>query len=708
MKTALPEKVRPFLFHGVDLAIEDQESQGDCPFCDKESHLYVNTKTGQWSCKSCVEGGNIITFLSKLYEISLQTTKGKDYNELSRARKIPAAGLKRWGLARSIVTGEWLIPAYNIHGKFSNLYKTSEENQWRVFSSPGMKMHPFGTNLLKKESKLRWVCEGPWDGIITDHALQSEGKIQDVLAVPGAGTFQSDWLKYLDDQNCVLVYDNDYPRRNLKTKKVTKPGWDGMKRVIKMFSENGRKPKSLKRIRWGQSGYTKDLPDGYDMKDLFNEYGPADAFEVLGKRLERVKMSKPVKAGDDSSESLIPIERHSFAELCTDYHQSLHFTKQLQDTLTVMLACVLSTELRGDQLWIRVLGPPGSGKSTLAEAISACKDHIFPVSNITGIHSGYIGGKEGRKKDASIIPQMDRKTTIIKDGDTLLTAPSRDKILAEMRDIYDGTSRTHYRNRVSRDYDDIRTTFIICGTDEMRLLNRSFLGERFLDVEILGDEDTTPYLDRALANAYEEVSGGLLADEEADEARSEDRMVHLKRCTMGYIIHLKEELIKTKPPTMSKAVAKRIKALGQLLGNIRAKVRREGHDLAYRPRVELATRLVGQITKLCICTAIILERKRIDEDVMAIAQKVVLDTGKSFQLEIIQLLMENPGGLSAKQLEIELRISEGNIRKLTRDMLEFGIVRRRSEPNRSGQRGRNRHVWTLTKEIQKLYKEAIK
>jgi hypothetical protein len=374
-----------------------------------------------------------------------------------------------------------------------------------------------------------------------------------------------------------------------------------------------------------------------------------------------------------------------------------------------MLAVVISTELRGDQLWLRVLGPPGSGKSTLAEALAPAREYVFPVSSITGLFSGYTGGRGGRKKDASLIPKIRNKTVVVKDGDTLINAPGRDKILAEMRDIYDGTSRVHYRNRVAYDYNDVRSTFVICGTDEMRALNRTFLGERFLDIEILGPEDTRPILKRAFDNTLAKVTEGIGTGGPDRDAIAHDRAIYLARVTMGFIHHLKETLHDKTPPTCDKPTEDRITALGQFLSYMRARVNRESREeLSYRPRVELATRLVSQLLKLGICLALVFDKTKLDAEVVRLIRKTVLDTAKGFHYEIAELLFRHRReGLSFKQLSITLGLSESSVKRNCADMLELEIIQRRTRPNKSGQRGRDLHVFHLAPNIRDLWKQAL-
>lgn len=741
------DKIKPFQFHGVDISSSPGESEGDCPFCGKAAHFYVETETGRWCCKSCQLAGNIPTFLAELLEASEKNTTKRDYQELSEDRGIPIETFKEWGVVKSMTTGEWLMPAFNEKGRLSNIFKAYKDKigkgdeafeKWKVISSPGCKLHPIGTQLLSKKHKILWVCEGPWDAMALHAAFQglkskpsrkdpkklevvrtarpkeSLLNVHGIIAVPGAGSFSIEWFRYFSERECNVVFDNDHPRKT-KAGKTIQPGWDGMKRIEYLLSKSDESPTILRKIRWGPKGYDPKLPDGYDIRDIFNDYPPVKAYNLLQSKMIGVKSlpkEKKETVEEKELEVLEPIERTSFRDLLKDYEEALHVAQPLQDTLAVLLACILSTEIRGDQIWLRIIGPPGSGKSTLSEAASAARDYVYPISNIRGLHSGFIGDKKSKKEDASLIPKFKGKTVIIKDGDTLVKSPNRDLILAEMRDLYDRTSRSHYRNRQVKNYEGINMTFVICGTDDIKSLNRTLLGERFLDVEILGKTDASPYLRRAITSTYDQIASSLAQDV---EVRDDEKMKKLKRVTIGFINYLRasvdphnSERPNFTMPKMSQAIMDRVESLGHLVAYVRARVQREGLDIMYRPRPELPTRLGSQFTKLAICLALVLGRDTIDGEVYRIVKKVALDTIESLQLELLRTLYAHrKSGMTIQQLLLKLRISERHIRRLLEDFQELGITQYRSESNRTGQRGRNRQCWELTPQLRDLYRSAM-
>ena len=152
---------------------------------------------------------------------------------------------------------------------------------------------------------------------------------------------------------------------------------------------------------------------------------------------------------------------------------------------------------------------------------------------------------------------------------------------------------------------------------------------------------------------------------------------------------------------------RRVEALGNILACIRVKVRRDRDELLYRPRKELATRLCSQFTKLAVCLAIVMDKRSVDREVYRILQKIALDTGQGFTLEIAQLLASSPKGLSTKQIALSLSIPETTTQRILKDMLEVKTVTKVSRPNRSGIRGRNVHLFTLSKELAGYWRTAF-
>lgn len=292
----LSEKLRPFAFHGVLFGNpHNDEALGDCPFCGRERKFSVNVTTGQWRCWSCETGtakggGNVYTFLAKLHEMGVAGTRDVDYNELSadRGYRYPET-LAEWGLCRSPITGEWLVPTYNLERRITNLYRyVLVEGKLRLLPTPTLGHHLFGVNLYDKDKETVYLCEGPWDAIALYELFgqtKTDGRdykptanreisllgVSNVLAVPGCNVFQPSWVSLFGSRAVVLMYDNDHERQHPVTGQVIQPaGLRGMQQVARIFAEASDKPSTLSYLCWDKNGFNTQLPNGFDVRDAIS------------------------------------------------------------------------------------------------------------------------------------------------------------------------------------------------------------------------------------------------------------------------------------------------------------------------------------------------------------------------------------------------------------------------------------------------------
>lgn len=398
-----------------------------------------------------------------------------------------------------------------------------------------------------------------------------------------------------------------------------------------------------------------------------------------------------------------PDHRETFEELLNDFKQTLYMTKSIEDTLAVMLAVNFSTYVKGgNPLWLYVVGPPSSGKSTLAECLAVDKLHCKSISKFTGLHSGW---KDKSGGDNSLLNQVQDKTLLIKDFTTVLTAPAtiQENVYGELRDAYDGTAATHYRNSISKEYTDINFTLICCVTDEVHNQNKSSLGERFLKVEILDEAyDDNQLITKGIDNAISAIIGSITQD------IKKNNISHLQAATFGFMLHKINQIEGFTPPEIPAWFKAKIKALAKLIANLRATVSREMKGgLSYRPRSELGLRLASQLVKLAIMLCYVKDKTAIDLDVYKIVKRVALDTAKGFNYEIIQLLAGEKYGLTNLQISSSIQLSVSSVKRKLTDLQELGVVYRKNVSNGSGMSGRKSHQWHLSDEVKEIWSEAF-
>lgn len=285
-----PEKLRPYTFHGVeaDWREGDEWTRGDCPICGRSGKFGVELATGRFKCLKCSEVGNAYNFLRWLWDASMESTRSEDYDELALDRKIlHSESLIAWQLCKSRLTGEWLSPGYGEEGKLQQLYRYArvyegdDRPRMALLPTPTLGGHRlFGVDLYSTSRGTVWLCEGLWDAVALWEALGmaklDEGRVvrtssresslladASVLATPSASIFKEEWAALFAGKRVNLCFDSDHPRDG-----ADGAGYAGMKRVAETLLAAGEPPASVSWIKWGPDGCDRELPTGFDVRDL--------------------------------------------------------------------------------------------------------------------------------------------------------------------------------------------------------------------------------------------------------------------------------------------------------------------------------------------------------------------------------------------------------------------------------------------------------
>jgi hypothetical protein len=313
-KQFVPDGLRPYAFHGLDLRVESRgEAIGDCPFCGREDKFTVNVETGQYKCWVCADGtdkggGNPTIFVRHFWNICNDATD--DYNGLSRDRGIDFTALDAWGVVRSTITGDWLVPAFGVDREIKQLYKyVRGYDRMLLLPTPTLGAGLFGIQNWGKDKAKVYLCEGPWDGAALWQALggakKENGTISataskthnlladaNVVAVPGCGAVGDPlrrWATLFSAKAVVLCFDNDWPGRFCEAcktrwkgdgqtkcercgrngKRIEPAGYAATRRAAKILSESSVPPASVSWLRWSAVGdHDPALPDGCDVRDV--------------------------------------------------------------------------------------------------------------------------------------------------------------------------------------------------------------------------------------------------------------------------------------------------------------------------------------------------------------------------------------------------------------------------------------------------------
>ena len=763
---ALPPSLKPFKFHGLAVSYREDRDECwiDCCFCGK-AKMAINAGTGLWSCKVCGGSGNALSFLRKLHELSVLNTSEKDLEQLAASRGLLGTeALRRWGIAKSIISGDWLIPGWSADGKLGQLYRWCRvKGSWMTLATPKVMMDegegirhqmmgPFASEhktALKDNGKV-WICEGPWDGMVLWETLAACREVDDdegeesglrltsneeasllshtlVLAVPGATVIPGGWMQALGGKEVTLLYDNDYPKPIPGTDLTSAPaGWEGMRRAAEAMTITDHPASAVRVLLWGgpdgDQPCDRALPDGTDVRDvltgkvLLNGRAMVDSDDPLPMRdrlpllqdlMERIGPMPSTWVDERTTEAkrsggtdVRPLPCVSWMKLVASCRRAMKWTEGLDRAFSVMLATAASTMAKGDQLWVKVIGPPSCGKSTLCEAMSANRAWVRAVSTMRGFHSGFRG-EGGTDEDTSLLGQISGKTLVVKDGDTLLSSPNLSQVLAEARDVYDRVSRAHYRNKVNREYENLSMTWILCGTSSLRQLDSSELGERFLDCVIMegvDDELEDEILARVARKTIRAVT--TLNDAKSAAGGSSPETVEMMRLAAGYLDFLRASAVEASERVRwtDEAQAECIR-LAKLTSYMRARPSAKQDETVER---ELGARLLSQLIRLATYLAVVMNRPSVDEEVLRRVKRTALDTGRGLTMEICRHLHEaGNNGLEPKMFPVLVNTSSEKANMLLRFLARIKAIESIRVQIAPGLKSNPR--WRMTQRMSKLW-----
>ena len=579
-----------------------------CPFCEKERHFFYNRNTYLWGCKVCGKHGNAIEFIRELHALFGNNTVSN--KNIAVMRDLPISAIVDFNIRYNPFNDTYIFPTYR-HGKINNLYKYTalkerdkKTGEYKTFWK--MMGCYFEHTLMNWDDPVRdtiYIAEGQIDRIALRAIMGSNNLDIGETAIPGALVWKTSWCEYISDKHVVFMLDNDTSGRS---------GLDAI--VIKHIASHPSKPKSISYL-----DYPENKPVGYDLNDVYREYGRGSYNAIL-------PWIKPYKIPGELSKSIIVVKQGNdtieadkscvtYTQLLAKYESIYHTTDSMRLAMLLVLSSIYSTKVEGEQLWIRLIGAPSSGKSTIAKCVSGSSQVVLK-STFTGLFSGWRETGASGITDSSLIPQISNKTLIVKDADTLLKQKNVEQIFSELRDFYDKDSNTFYRHGVSHDYHNIRSTMILCGTRVLRRSDQTFLGERFVDYELdLSTEDREHIEERMLKRSIDvAMNPSALPPETPVIAAGK-----------GFIEHMMERNVRV---GLGPREMHNIRIWATLAATLRTKVDREMYgkkEITFDPVIEVPARLIGQLCKLYLCAPVVLDSDVIPPMVHQLAAKVVRD-----------------------------------------------------------------------------------
>lgn len=687
-KESVPSELRIFYQFGIEIPETPNVSQQyvcDCPWCGKERHLFLTVSAKNkskfkgdgpfFNCKSCGEAGNKYTFLKLVYaHAKTHSTKGS-YTRIGLKRKQPAEVFSAGGVAFYPTISRWLFPTINAKGGITNLHTWDGKGAW--ISAAGCNLHLLGLHELKPQGPIA-ICEGHWDKLSFQHLLSKCTKQPEnwsVLAVPGADCFPPEDLAVLTGRDVYLLYDND------------EAGYRGMRKAAQALQG---KALSVHTLEWPPNRYR----DGYDLTDLIRESDRRSDATIE----ELLSWCHRVEGGALPGEEILPLlTRVSLEEVYKDFRETgIHLYPGLKDSLAVTLAVIHSIKLKGEPLWMYMIGVSGAGKSLILESTLASNVCLYRTSiTFRSLISGFSGGD-----DPSLLAKLPGKALVVKDYSNVLALPvyEQDLLFSALREAYDGRVYRDFGNGVIRQYpipgsghEDCCFSFVAGVTPEIYARHHSALGERFLRFHIprTGADDL-----RAIETAMD------------DSWRTHQQAKRRQAGIAGFLSYLEslpssqEEL-----PTIPEWYRRRIVALAQFVGYCRSHVSRTKEDLDYEPAVESGTRMAKQLRKLSQSVARVLGLRAANSEVYRLVRKVAWDTAHGWRRTIYQAIHQQGEGECTSLCKIT-GYSHTTVHRQLRDMHSLGVLKKGSLIPPAGGSGRPRQTYLLSARATEIYETA--
>lgn len=763
----LPPTLAPYAFHGLTLHPQSHlgEAIGDCPFCGREQKFYVSLDTGKFRCQRCQVGsqeggGNAYTFLNQIWEYSRGETSERDYQSLAEERGIDAVFLAQSELVRNPLTGDWVVPGRSVEGTLTQLYRYvyNRDAEKNIFlPTPGLdgqsddpsavsdgKRHGIlGMEHYDPDLPVLYLCEGLWDMLIlrevlssfrrggddlliyTDDPVRSLAREANILAVPGCTIFLPSWAQLFEGKKVYLLFDNDHPLRHPRKKTLSEPmSHMGMRKVCERILAAPTPPESISYLRWAPEPptatrtcplnewsdcYNPSLPHGYDLRDVFSS--GTEVSERVKALKGLIQRFRPIPSEWADTAKVHKEGVDVVCKPCGDYRtlqnawlKALKWTYGLDMALSVSLACILSTETIGEQLWAVIMGPPSTGKSTICEALALAERYVHSSSTIKEVYSGYKTDKDGGE-DFSVVARIRNKTFIVKDGDTILKNPARATILSQYRDLFDGVGRSQFNNGTSRCYKNTRFTFLIWGTAAMYEMDTADLGARFFHVSIMDGIDRDFERSVNLRVAHRTLRNVRILVNGKPESRQDSALVEARALTGGYVNYLRRnaERILNTVSDPDEATVEKVVRLAEFVARMRAKPPKNQSEKVER---EFSPRLVEQFMRLSVCLAAVLGEPTVNDKVLSRVRKVALDTAYGQTLDICKHLYKHQDkGVEVGAIENLLHIKEEKALNLLVFLKRIAVADWTRKSLGSSIRSNPR--WRLTEEFLDLYEAVL-
>ena len=670
----MSDKIRIFEAHGVEFTSETGDERiGTCPFTGKPGKFYYNTKKGVWDSKTAGFGGNVSQFMERIQEMYQEQLTKPLLRKLAAHRQLPEEAFTSWHLGWDGRNYTFAVRDPNNTVVDIRRYELGK----RVMSTPGVQTGLFGAeHLTRRPGDPVFVCEGEWDAIALRWLITTLKQPGVVVAVPGAGTFKSEWIPWLTGRRVHTLYDADAVGEEAELKVE--------KRLRSAVQE-------LTFVHWPEG-----VSDGFDVRDYIiygaiEQNTPKQCWEALLRKFETYPRTNPPKAGDPtkpaSTNPNVPKYASkwtktlpTFDDVVTTFRKWLYLESTIGIEMT--LAIVASQEIEGPPVWMFLVAPPGGGKTEVLSSLIGM-DQIYLQSSLTP-HALVSGANWKGDQDPSLIPRLNGKVLVIKDFTSILSMrdTEKDEIFGILRDAYDGRCGKVFGTGIERSYES-RFTVLAAVTPRIYDLSQQHhsLGERFLKCGVGNNLQHTSERD-IIRRAIDNINSDTTMKQELQD-----------------VVHAFMRRTKSKQlPSLSKAMYDKLIALAMFGARLRGTVSRDTYRneiITSKPSAEVGSRLGIQLAKLAKALAWIHGKSEVGAHEFELTKKVMLDTISQRTEDIVRVILQKcpkkTDVLSSVEIATLTRYPLATVQRILDDLHILDVVERTGS--------QYKHYWTLSKYI---------
>jgi len=587
--------------HGVVFErIEDKQVIGLCPWCGKKGKMFINIETRLWDCKVCGVSGNWEQFLERAHIEDRKKLKGLITKPLTKDRGLSSQTFRAFGFGWN--GQDYTYPVRDMK-KIVDLKRYRPGK--RGLSTKGGKIGLIGPE-KRVNSQRVWVCEGEWDALALFEILHALKIKEDVYAVCGASNFPKHMVALFEGREVILCFDCDSP---------------GQRGLAKAWDLLGGTASNRQRLEWP----SEDLPDGYDLRDLYHDAGrdKQKAWKTLQSFMtdrppEDAKGAQMADARSNDQDTVDPNGKGMKpAQVFKEFQKWL--VMESEEVLDVLFGSIFANRIHADPFWIFFVAPPGGAKSEflmtlLRSPLIHFESSLTPHSLISGMD--LKGGADPSLLAKIMLPHPHGKVLVVKDVTTILQMPQiqRDEIFGTLRDAYDGRCSKTYGNGLTRVYEgEFGVVGGVTPSIDEPAFGNSILGERFVKYRIPMKGKITKG-----KKACKRVLQNL-----TKKHGMRDELMEVSKKVLDRPVT--EDMY----PVITDRMMDKIVELAQWVANMRTFVSRDKYSrnvINTLPSAEVGTRLSGQLGILGMGIAIYRGQDIVDDSVYRILAKVARDT----------------------------------------------------------------------------------